>query len=246
MLNFSALPRDSLLGWLLRLPLGLVPKRAVLPICQGRLRGRRWIAGSGLHAYWLGCYEPELQDALAGSVHSGGVVYDVGAHAGFFTLLASVLVGPHGSVYAFEPLPENVVTLRGNLRLNRVANAAVMEAALGDRCGTVPFHRAPDTFRGRTGTADGDLHVAMLTLDHVVAERALPPPTCIKIDVEGDEGRVLAGGLATLARCRPAVLVSVHGDDSAASCRAMLEELAYIVEELPTGAGESGRTLAAR
>jgi hypothetical protein len=53
-MNFSSIPFTSPVGKLLRLPLRVVPKRAVVPLLQGELRGRRWIVGSSMHGCWLG------------------------------------------------------------------------------------------------------------------------------------------------------------------------------------------------
>src|SRR3569832_897765 len=60
----------------------------------------------------------------------GMVVIDVGANIGYFSLLASTLVGAEGSVHAFEPDPLNCKFLRKNVRLNRAANVKVVQAAL--------------------------------------------------------------------------------------------------------------------
>jgi predicted methyltransferase len=53
---------------------------------------------------------------LAANVAAGSVVYDIGAHVGFFTLLCSALAGATGSVRAFEPRRENIDRLTANLR----------------------------------------------------------------------------------------------------------------------------------
>jgi len=88
-MNFS-IPSDStLLGKLARYPLGMLPRTVTVPILQGALEGRRWIAGSQRHAFWLGNYEPFLQKRMAQEVERGGVFYDVGANVGFYSLLAS-------------------------------------------------------------------------------------------------------------------------------------------------------------
>src|SRR5688572_13621160 len=65
-------------------------------------------------------------------IRPGMVVVDVGANIGYFSLLASTLVGPTGRVYAFEPDPVNCALLRKNVRLNRVTNIEVIESALSD------------------------------------------------------------------------------------------------------------------
>src|ERR1700722_9598796 len=112
--NLSGISKESLIGRLLRVPLRLIPRSTVLPIMQGALQGKKWRVGSGAHGCWLGSYEFHKQKALQDEIKAGYVVYDIGANVGFYALLASVLVGETGFVYAFEPFPGNLRELRAN------------------------------------------------------------------------------------------------------------------------------------
>src|SRR6267143_3626666 len=88
-MDLSSIPFTSPVGKLLRLPLRLLPKQAVVPVLQGELRGTRWIVGSSTHGCWLGTYEHENQRLFASLVLASGLVYDLGANVGFYTLLAA-------------------------------------------------------------------------------------------------------------------------------------------------------------
>ena len=103
MANLSGIPRETLVGKLLRAPLRLIPRSMVVPILQGALRGKKWTVGSSTHGCWLGSFEYEKQKALQCAIKTGQVVYDIGANVGFYSLFASVLVGEAGHVYSFEP-----------------------------------------------------------------------------------------------------------------------------------------------
>src|SRR5689334_1113570 len=103
MINFSTLSRQGILGRAARLPLRLIPSGARMPVLQGPLKGMRWTAGAHTHGCWLGSYELSKQQLFARTLKPGGVLYDIGANAGFYTLLGSRLLGPEGRVYAFEP-----------------------------------------------------------------------------------------------------------------------------------------------
>lgn len=103
MINFSKINKKSFLGKILRFFLKLIPKKTILPILQGPLRGSKWIVKAGVGGYWLGSYEVADQSLMVNNINKGDVVYDIGAHVGFFTLLASKLTGVKGKVYAFEP-----------------------------------------------------------------------------------------------------------------------------------------------
>src|SRR5260370_34744466 len=93
----------------LRAPLRLLPRRLAIRIRQGPAQGMNWIVGAGIHDHWLGTYERDKQSAIVRFAKAGMTFYDVGAHAGFYTLTFSRLTGAAGRVYAFEPL-QSIVT----------------------------------------------------------------------------------------------------------------------------------------
>lgn len=86
MINWSAISNQSLLGRVLRLPLKIIPKNTEVSIQQGVCKDLKWIVGCGVHGYWLGLYELASQQALERYVKTGMAVFDIGAHAGFYTL----------------------------------------------------------------------------------------------------------------------------------------------------------------
>ena len=225
-MNFSGISNTGWFGQLLRWPLKLVPRRARMPILQGPLAGQRWIAGSSNHGCWLGSYEQEKVAEFSRRVQPGDVVFDIGAHVGYYTLLAAHLVGPRGRVVAFEPLPANLEILRQHLRLNKVTNVEVVAAALSDRAGTASFAVAADRSMG--SLADhGELEVRVEVLDQLLASGRLPAPDCIKIDVEGAEYRLLSGARECLARHRPQLFLATHGAEVHRSCCTLLTAAGY-------------------
>lgn len=153
MINFSALSRERFAGRALRLPLRLIPRGLVLPVLQGPWRGARWMVGAATHGCWLGSYELAKQLALARRLAPGRVVFDLGAHAGFYTLLAARGVGPAGRVHAFEPLPENLAFLRRHVRLNRLGNVSVHGWAVWSASGLLRFTPGGDRTTGRLDDA---------------------------------------------------------------------------------------------
>jgi len=229
MLNFSSISNNSGLGKALRLPLKLVPRNARLPILQGPLRGYWWIAASANHGCWLGSYELEKQLAFASHIRHGAVIYDVGANVGFYTLLASEKAGSSGEVHAFEPLPENLSFLWRHVRLNRLSNVAVHAAAVSDVAGKLRFSR---TGSRSTGHLDdrGEMQVGAVTLDQFVFEQGHAPPSLVKIDVEGAEGRVLRGAQRLLHSKRPVIFLATHGKQAHQECCEFLLSMAYQVE----------------
>lgn len=208
------------------------------PIVAGRLRGRWWLPAGGGKVWRVlgGTYEPEQTALFLDRVGPGDVVLDLGAHIGYYTLLASGLVGPAGRVYAFEPHPRNAWYLRRHMKMNRCGNVEVLERAAYDRRGTVPFEFGSGSGTGRVSDA-GPISVRTVRLDEFVAERGISP-TVVKVDVEGGERPVLQGGMEMLRRDRPLLFLSTHGEQHAASCRTLLAMLGYRM--LPVGANAAG------
>ncbi len=222
------------MGKILRQPLRLIPAGTHLPILQGRLRGKRWIAGSSIHGCWLGSYEVEKQKLFEAEVKAGSVVFDVGANVGFYTLLASVLVGPSGKVFAFEPLPRNIQLLHEHLHLNRITNATIIEKAVSDTNGTASFSDSLENSMGHLDVS-GSRTVRTITIDNFVSE-GNAPPSCIKIDVEGSETFVLAGARSVIEKNRPKIFLATHGATQHRDCCEFLRGMNY---ELVTIGGES-------
>jgi hypothetical protein len=103
-------------------------------ILYGPLRGSRYVISEA--AGWASIYggwEPTATQTYQRLVLPGSVV--LGANTGMHTLLFSKLVGHHGHVVAFEPLPENAAILRSLLALNEVTNVEIRTEALADASG---------------------------------------------------------------------------------------------------------------
>jgi len=224
-MNLSSITFTSPVGKLLRLPLRVLPKRAVVPVLQGELRGTRWIVGSSTHGCWLGTYEHENQRLFASLVPANGTVYDIGANVGFYTLLAA---GRAKRVIAVEPLAENVAYLKRHLDLNGVCNVEVWPAAVADKEGEEPFAAAGDRSQGKLG-GEGPM-VRTVTLDRLC--EICGPPALIKVDVEGAEYRVLLGAQKCLAAHRPIIFMSTHSISLHRACVTLLTNSGYDVQQV--------------
>lgn len=232
-MNFSAIPGSTFIGKALRLPLRLIPARMHVPILQGPLRGKKWIVGSTNHGCWLGSYEYAKQKAFADVVRRGDVVYDLGANVGFYSLLASVLTGPEGRVFSFEPAPENLKFLRKHLELNKVTNCRVLDAAVSASDGTANFDPGPNLSMGRlTKESRTGVSVRTVALDSLVADGELPPPNVVKCDIEGAEYDALTGAAAILARHTPTIFLATHGTEVHERCCRLLLDLGYHLASL--------------
>jgi FkbM family methyltransferase len=207
-------------------------------IMQGPMRDMRWIAGAHTHGCWLGSYELDKQLLLARTLKHGGVLYDIGANAGFYTLLGSRLLGPEGQVYAFEPNPRNLRYLNDHLRINCIGNARVFPLAVSDHAGTATFDADAPPAQGGLSEG-GSLTVQTVALDDLVASGELRPPQYMKIDVEGAELLVLRGAGRILQVHRPIIFLATHGPSVHAACTSFLQSSGYAIAPI----GSPGATL---
>jgi FkbM family methyltransferase len=172
-------------------------------------------------------------------VIKGGVVWDVGGNAGFYSALISQVAGPRGRVYAFEPVPSTFQNMCANLRAAGVENVSPLNLALSDRDGVLPisFDPSSDTTSSLEKTSGAAcVEVRVASGDSLVSFGECEPPVMLKMDIEGHELKALEGMKKLLARpeCR-AVLCEVHfsilaaGGEHQASARArgMLAEAGF-------------------
>lgn len=129
----------------------------------------------------FGNWEPTASEFFENRIRPGDVVIDVGAHIGWYTLLAAKHVGKAGKVYAFEPNSDRFKTLKKNVTINQFTNVTAVNKAVlffGETscsCALVRAEEAP-----------------IVDLDHYLGMKR-PRVDIIKIDVDGREIDVLHG-----------------------------------------------------
>lgn len=171
--------------------------------------------------YWTGVHERHLQETLADLLRPGMTFWDVGAHIGFFSLLASRLVTRSGQVEAFEPFPPNQIRLARSIRVNDASNVNVHPLALSSHSGTASFHVNASSLMGSLMPQSGDNPVSVDCLSVDDAIRSIRPPQVMKIDAEGAELDVLRGARRLLANERPKVLIELTTNDMLAEIRTL-------------------------
>src|SRR3970040_1182759 len=76
----------------------------------------------------VGMKEPHVAHLIGEILQPGDIFYDVGANAGYFTLVAADRVGSQGRVIAFEPEPFNVQVIQKQIALNGLEKTCRVEA----------------------------------------------------------------------------------------------------------------------
>jgi FkbM family methyltransferase len=199
-----------------RVLLGIYPPESaeryagvVAPVAGGlkmRLDPRSYIEWEVLFAG----YEPEVRELLRRALRPGDVAIDVGANAGAHTL---AMAAAGARVLACEPNPTLRARLEANVALNGLETVTVRPYALTAVAGPVTLHVPADPVH--TGGASllagvhehlrdaGQIQVEGVPLDKLVRREQLTAVRLVKIDVEGFEAAVLAGGRELLERERP-------------------------------------------
>lgn len=177
--------------------------------------------------FLLGTYELYMQEAFSRHVGKGATVYDVGAHAGYHSLVCALL---GGKVIAFEPNPANRESIQRQLLVNPQAQVTISPYALGDLCGSRGFDASSGNSQGHLSD-EGELVVEVRQIDFLIEHENYPEPDLIKIDVEGHEEEVLLGARATIGKCLPVILCDRNDDTTFSRVSALLAPRGYLVTD---------------
>ena len=216
---------------IVRAPFRLFPTDVVVRVPFGPMRGLRWMPASMPHGAWLGTLERTQLDAFIACARPGMTLWDVGANVGLYAIPSGRAVGPHGRVFAFEPIVRNVEYLRRHIELNGLTSVTVVESAVADITGRLTMEPGDSASEARLAT-DGPWSVPAVALDDWRATTSTPAPALVKIDVEGAEDRVLLGTIRTLEVSRPILFISLHGERQRLACREILLALDYELASL--------------
>ena len=195
------------------------------------------------HQHIYGCiafnrlYEAGTSAILIDQLRPGDVFIDVGAHIGYFTLLASALVGPAGCVHSFEPEQRNHAALLNHLKLNGTSNVLPYPWALSDMTGITelfvhPHHDGAHSIwdiKPRLYEKDRDkitrTPVFATSLDTLLSDPIPLSIRAIKIDVEGFEMHVVRGMSRVLDSARVPVVIIEINESLLTECKTSEQEL---------------------
>lgn len=175
--------------------------------------------------------EPEYK-ILHNLITPGDWVIDIGANVGHYTKRFSELVGAHGRVIAFEPVPTTFSLLSANVPLFAHPNVSLINAAVSDKLDIVGMSM-PKFSTGLTNyyeahlspAADSALSVLTISLDSLCINQRI---ALVKIDAEGHESFVLTGMQKLIEKHHPVLIVEAGTKEVIAN----LTSLGYFHEKL--------------
>jgi FkbM family methyltransferase len=180
--------------------------------------------GVSMALYRYQFLERALTQIMLSTIKPGMVFFDVGAHFGYYSLLASHLAGPEGTVHSFEPTPSTYEVLCKNTASK--PNITPRNMAMWSEPRTLEFRDYGVAYAGFNSVETGGIEdnmregvrgtprkVQATTVDAYVRETGVRPDI-LKLDAEGAELNIIAGMTETIEKSRPILTVEV-GDDPA-------------------------------
>jgi FkbM family methyltransferase len=147
-------------------------------------------------------HEPITTNIFKKLIKTGDCVVDIGANVGYFTLLASKLVGWRGKVFSFEPEAGNMKLLKENIGLNKFDNIEPFQIAVSDKPGRTKFYTSSKESAKHSlihiNEHDGSCIVEIEKLDDIIDKSI--KINFLKTDTEGNELAVLQGAEKTILR----------------------------------------------
>lgn len=192
--------------------------------------------------------EGAFTDAVYHAAQKHQVIYDIGAHVGYYALLIA-LTNPSSKVIALEPEEGNYAALTRNVNKNRGSNIITKNIAVGKTNTDLFFEGSNTSPRAGGGShqlahhGDGQ-RVKAVRLDDWLNSEEVPLPSMILMDIEGGELAALKGMEQTLIIHSPELFIEIHADllqergESENMLDEYLKELGYQKEVLRHPIGE--------
>ncbi len=178
--------------------------------------------------------ETETALAVAALADRTGVIYDLGANIGLYTVVFAS--DPNRRVFAFEPFDIPLGFLRRNVEINRLKNVDIHQIVLTDRQGTCRFTLDTVTLCTSHVSAEGEpgLEFPCSDLDSYRDSHDLPVPDVLKIDVEGADMPVLRGMRRLLEQHESYVFLEggLRDENGHITAIQYLEDLGYAIRDL--------------
>ncbi len=182
--------------------------------------------------------EQEFTGLILDELRPGDVFFDIGGCVGLIAINAAA---KGASVWAFEPEPSYRERLEANVALNRFANITVVPWAVSNKAGEATLHRSGPVGEvspslEKTPRHGESITIATRDLDSAIAERVLPAPDVMKIDIEGAEILALRGmeKLLSSPQSPRTLFIEIHPehlqyfDSSADEAISLIESYGYI------------------
>lgn len=156
---------------------------------------------------YFGLYDRAETELLSRVLGSGDIFLDIGANVGYYSLVASQIVGSEGRVHDFEPIGPNARALERTITENDITNITVNQVAVGAQLGSLDLF-VPDGEIGNSGWASivpsprrsRTITVEQVAIDDYLSAQSVGRVDLVKLDIEGGESDALRGMARLLQR----------------------------------------------
>ncbi len=167
--------------------------------------------------YFKTNYELHIINFINDYLKKDMTAIDIGSHIGLMSVIMSKLIGNNGRCYSFEPTKATFKILKKTINLNNCLNIIAYEKAISDFTGKTCFfianleaHNANSLVNNHRNINEHSVEVQVITIDEFVTQNNIPRIDFIKINAEGAENSILKGGLRTIERFHPYIVLSLH------------------------------------
>lgn len=183
-------------------------------------------------------FELEIFKKLA---EKSSVMFDIGANIGLYSLVVASIPNNKSKIFAFEPVAENRKYIDKNISLNKLENIEIVPMAVGEKPGKLKLYLAENSIGTHSAgrVTDKNITITKTSIDSFSKLRNVVPDI-IKIDIEGYEAYALEGGLKTIKKHKPTILIEFDtglirncGSDPAVLAETLLSvyRYCYLIDE---------------
>ncbi|MBK9191856.1 MAG: FkbM family methyltransferase [Crocinitomicaceae bacterium] len=206
-------------------------------IKKGHGKGLIWTHEISDLRYLTGDYEPEIAQHISNKASIGFSFIDIGANAGYYSLLAaSKASDPSQVILAIEPMEQNIAQIKNHILLNKLDQIKVLPFAVADSNRELEFsataNLAANTYNSESVFFQNapKIKIQAKSLDTICQDYSFGK-LLLKIDVEGAEADVLRGAVKTLSQIKPEIILATHechvkGVEE--TCLSLLGEAGYV------------------
>ena len=159
-------------------------------------------------------YEHHILTEMYAYIKIGNVALDIGANIGHHSIFMAKIVGGGGEIYAFEPIPKIYNQLEKSVTKNNLNNVIINKYALGEIDKEVEININNNNVGGSSivnrnaSDTTTNVKIQVKTLDSLNLQKV----DFIKLDVEGYEWNVIAGGADTISKYKPTIIFEYSPD----------------------------------
>jgi FkbM family methyltransferase len=185
-------------------------------IKKGHGKGLIWTHEISDLRYLTGDYEPEIAHYISTKAADGFSFIDIGANAGYYSLLAASKAKDDSQVIlAIEPMEQNIEQIKNHIALNKLSQIQVLPFAVSDSNRELEFsataNLAANTYNSESAFFQNapKIKIQAKSLDTICSDYSFKK-LLLKIDVEGAEADVLKGASHLLASSKPEIILATH------------------------------------